>query len=233
VTVLPTTIPPTLDRERQAWAAGARWVAGVDEVGRGALAGPVVAAAVVLGPEPGCVDLTDLVRDSKLLSAGQRCAAYPAILAAARAVGVGAATPLEVDALGIARATELAMLRALDRLPRVPDLVLVDGYPVRLWRGPQRHFVRGDRLVLSIAAASIVAKVRRDAAMIAMDLAQPGYGFDRHKGYGTAEHRAALRELGATAEHRVSWARPPTEAPRAAQPVLLGLAVDLSPAVAS
>jgi ribonuclease HII len=203
---MPNSPPPTLDLERQAWARGVRWVAGVDEVGRGSLAGPVVAAAVVLPPDVADAELPVLVRDSKLLSADQRCHAFPYILAAALGVGVGAADPAEVDALGIARATELAMLRALGQLPHVPDLVLVDGFRLRLWRGAQQHMVRGDRLVLSIAAASVVAKVRRDAAMIALDLACPGYGFHRHKGYGTAEHRAALRELGATCHHRLTWA---------------------------
>lgn len=197
---------PTLAAESQAWAKGARWVAGVDEVGRGALAGPVLAAAVVLLPGPGTEALAGIVRDSKLLTAEQRCSAYPVIRSVALCVGVGQASAHAVDVLGIARANALAMRRALRSLSVLPDLLLVDGYPVQGWTGAQQAIVRGDRSVVAIAAASIVAKVTRDAAMIGLSARHPGYGFERHKGYGTAGHLAALAELGPTLQHRLSWA---------------------------
>jgi ribonuclease HII len=196
---------PTLGFERSAWAAGALTVAGVDEVGRGAVAGPVVAAAVVLADDAPCRALAEVVRDSKCLSAAARATLYEPIRAAARASALGVAGAEEVDALGIARATELAMRRALHRLPEWPDLVLVDGARLRTWRGHQVGVVRGDRLVLSIAAASVLAKVWRDAAMVALAERLPRYGFDAHKGYGTRDHLAALADHGPTPQHRLSW----------------------------
>lgn len=199
--------PPSLDAERAAWSAGARAVAGLDEAGRGALAGPVVAAAVVLPPCPTRV-LTDLaeVRDSKQLDSATRARLLPHILSTATGVGVGAAGPELVDALGIARAGDLAMLRALSALPCAVDFLLVDGFRLKLSRLPQRAVVRGDQSVLSIAAASIVAKVHRDAWMVRLGIEVPGYGFDRHKGYGTADHLRAIRARGATVHHRLTWA---------------------------
>jgi ribonuclease HII len=205
-TTVPSDLQPTLNAESAAWASGARWVAGVDEVGRGALAGPVLAAAVVLLPGQATQELASLVRDSKLLTAEQRCSAYPLIRHSAHAIGVGQASARAVDMLGIARANALAMRRALQALALVPDFVLVDGYQVPGWSGAQRAIIRGDRTVAAIAAASIVAKVTRDAAMIGLDARHPGYGFDRHKGYGTAGHLAALAELGPSVQHRLSWA---------------------------
>lgn len=200
---------PTLDMERAARDRGARVVAGLDEVGRGAWAGPVVAAAVVLPADRDDEDLLHAlagVRDSKALDPAARCAIYADILRTASAVGVGSASPSLIDAIGIARANDLAMLRALAALPRRPDFLVVDGYPLRLSTSPQQAVVRGDQTVLSIAAASIVAKVHRDAAMIALSLRAPGYGFDAHKGYGTAAHRAAIQRLGTTVHHRLTWA---------------------------
>jgi ribonuclease HII len=215
---------PSLDAERAAWSAGARAVAGLDEAGRGALAGPVVAAAVVL-PDDAARALAALagVRDSKQLDREARARLLPEIVATAAGVGIGAVDPTLIDALGIARAGDLAMLRALSALPCAADFLLVDGFHLRLSHLPQRAVVRGDQSVLSIAAASIVAKVHRDAWMVRLGFEVPGYDFDRHKGYGTAAHLRALRERGATVHHRLSWA-PIARSGRngAAQPALPG-----------
>lgn len=203
----PSRCIPSLDAERAAWSAGAWVVAGLDEAGRGALAGPVVAAAVVLpqGAPHGLEDLAE-VRDSKQLDPATRVGLVPRILAAAAGVGIGAAGPEIVDAIGIARAGDLAMLRALARLPRPADYLLVDGFRLKLSCLPQRGIVRGDQTVLSIAAASIIAKVHRDAWMIRLGFEVPGYGFEQHKGYGTAAHLQAIGERGATGHHRLTWA---------------------------
>ncbi len=194
-------------------------MAGVDEVGRGALAGPVVAAAVVLEPwddaddartESTCGALSRAAvaaaRDSKQLSPAARARLAPALQAAAVDWALGWACPREIDALGIAAATRLAMRRALVRLEAPPDGVLVDGRPLPPlgpWR--QQAIVRGDAAVRSIAAASILAKVGRDAWMIRLDEACPGYGFAAHKGYGAPAHRDAIARLGPTVHHRLTW----------------------------
>lgn len=185
--------------------AGAGRVAGVDEAGRGPLAGPVVAAAVVFLRAPHG-SLAELIDDSKRLRAAQREAACAAILAAAREglleAAIGAASAAEIGALNILRATHLAMARAVARLPAPPDLALVDGnQPPRL-ACPVRCVIGGDGLSLSIAAASILAKVVRDRAMARLDTRWPGYGFARHAGYPTAAHREALARLGPTPHHR-------------------------------
>jgi ribonuclease HII len=196
---------PRLDLERAAWAQGERRVAGVDEVGRGALAGPVVAAAVVFRAGDDVEALAPSLRDSKQLAPAARLALYPRIVAAAWDWALGEASAAEVDALGISRASALAMRRALTGLRRSPDRVLVDGYPLRGWRGPQAALIRGDARVTSIAAASIVAKVRRDAAMVALGQRCGAYGFDAHKGYGTAAHLEALGLHGPSVHHRLTW----------------------------
>jgi len=182
-------------------------VAGLDEVGRGALAGPVVAAAVVLPAGSGDL-LASLagVRDSKQLDAAARARLLPRIFETAASVAVGAAGPELIDAVGIARAGDIAMLRALAGLRQPADYLLVDGFRLRLSRLPQTAIVRGDQSVLSIAAASIVAKVHRDAWMIRLGFELPGYGFEQHKGYGSPTHLRALRAHGATIHHRLSWA---------------------------
>ena len=184
-------------------AAGGR-VAGVDEAGRGPWAGPVVAAAVVFGargpPPPLCAAITD----SKLLKAEQRAALQPAILACADAA-VGIASVAEIDAMNILQATLLAMRRAVVRLARTPDLALVDGNRAPRLPCAVRTVVGGDRASLSIAAASIVAKVARDRLMARLALEHPGYGWQRNAGYGTAEHQAGLARLGVTAHHRRSF----------------------------
>lgn len=193
---------PTTESEAAAHRSGYRLVAGVDEVGRGPLAGPVVAAAVVL-PHPLPQALrTAGVRDSKQLSARARERLAPLIRRHAVGVGVGEASVEEVDALNVLEATKLAMARAVAELAPVPDLLLVDALDLPQTGIPCRPIVHGDALCFSIAAASIVAKVFRDALMVEMDGRRPGYGFARHKGYGTAEHLASLARLGPTPEHR-------------------------------
>ncbi|MBR0679623.1 ribonuclease HII [Roseomonas eburnea] len=180
-------------------------VAGVDEVGRGPLAGPVVAAAVVfLAPPPDA--LTALIDDSKRLDAAKRNTAFAALRAAAEGgmlrFGLGAASAAEIGARNILGATHLAMGRAVARLGMVPDLALVDGNRPPPLPCPVRCIVGGDALSLSIAAASILAKVVRDRAMTRLDPRWPGYGFARHAGYPTAAHRAALARLGPSPHHR-------------------------------
>jgi ribonuclease HII len=184
-------------------------VAGLDEAGRGPLAGPVTAAAVVfLAPPPAA--LARLLDDSKKLTAARRDAAFAALLDAAHAGllehGIAAASAAEIGRLNILRASQLAMQRALARLPSVPDLALVDGnQPPRL-PCAVRAVVGGDAASFSIAAASILAKVIRDRAMARLDLRWPGYGFAAHQGYPTAAHRAALARLGPTPHHRRGFA---------------------------
>ncbi len=180
-------------------ALGGR-IAGVDEAGRGPLAGPVVAVAVIL--KPGRVP--DGIDDSKALSRLRRERLYQAILATAE-VGIGAAGVEEIDRLNILAATMEAMRRAVLALPLAPDAVLVDGNRAPQLPIPLQTVVRGDTLSLSIAAASIVAKVIRDRALARLASRHPGYGWERNAGYGTAEHRAALARLGPTAHHRRSF----------------------------
>lgn len=187
--------------EDEARAAGRAAVAGVDEVGRGALCGPVVAGAVVLGDG---FDATGL-DDSKRLSARQRARQAARIRACARACATGIAAPAEIDAINILQATLLAMRRALEALPLRPDLVLVDALTIPGLAVEQRSIVKGDALSVSIAAASIVAKVTRDALMIELDGRHPGYGLARNMGYACQLHRDALRRLGPTPIHRRSF----------------------------
>lgn len=197
---------PDLARELALLSAGRGPVAGLDEAGRGALAGPVVAAAVVL--PLGRFDLVHQlaeVRDSKQLTARQRERCAQAVLRVAVSCGVGRAEAHEVDTLGLLPATRAAMARALDQLSVRPTHLLIDH--LRLPDVPleQSPVTRGDALVLSIAAASILAKVARDRLLVELDHQYPGYGLARHKGYGTAAHRAALRRLGPSAIHRRSY----------------------------
>lgn len=181
--------------------------AGVDEVGRGCWFGPVFAAAVIL-KEAGRPPLSAAgLTDSKALSPRRRAQLVPLIERHAQAWALGQASAREIDGCGIRTATERAMLRALQRLGQpAPALVLVDGVlPLRLWDGRQRTVVRGDSQCLEIAAASVLAKQARDALILRLADDYPGYGLDRHKGYGTAVHRQALLELGPTALHRRSF----------------------------
>jgi ribonuclease HII len=179
-------------------------VAGVDEVGRGCLAGPVVAAAVVLRADayvPG-------VADSKLLTAADREALYEPILAAAVAWAVAVVDADEIDRLNIHRASLKAMREAVMALEPLPSLVLVDGFRIPDLVLPQRPIVGGDRSSTAIAAASIIAKVTRDRVMAALHAADPRYGFDRHKGYATREHLDAVDRHGYSAVHRRSFRVP-------------------------
>jgi len=176
-------------------------ICGVDEAGRGPLAGPVFAAAVVLGPAHGIEGLAD----SKQLSAARREQLAVQIRARAAAWSVASASAAEIDALNILRATLLAMQRAVEALNIELSEVLVDGLHCPRIEAPARAIVRGDRLVAEISAASILAKTARDALMLELHAQYPIYGFDRHKGYPTAEHLKALRIYGVSAEHRRSF----------------------------
>ena len=175
-------------------------VAGVDEAGRGPLAGPVVAAAVVLDPD----NIPDGIADSKALDAEDRRRIYERILAVAR-VGIGVADVVRIDADNILNAALWAMAQAVARLDCAPKLVLIDGNKAPTIDFPTRTIVQGDARCLSIAAASIVAKVARDAMMTELARSFPHYGFDRHKGYGTPEHQAAIARYGVTPHHRRSF----------------------------
>ncbi|MDP1707475.1 MAG: ribonuclease HII [Gammaproteobacteria bacterium] len=177
-------------------------VAGVDEVGRGPWAGPVLAAAVILAPGQGIVGLAD----SKKLSSKVRERLAIQIRASAIAWALGAASVDEIDQLNIGRATLLAMQRAIEALTVAPDYVLVDGNVSPAAPYPVITVVKGDATVASISAASIIAKVERDGIMTELDKRYPGYGFAQHKGYGTAQHMEALRSLGVCVEHRRSFA---------------------------
>jgi len=193
--------PATLMHERALSEAHGGPVAGVDEAGRGPWAGPVVAAAVIL--EPGAAP--DGLADSKALSARRRDGLFDAICATA-AFAIADAEVAEIDRLNILRATDLAMARALAALPVAPAAALIDGRRVPPGLGcPGEALVRGDALALSVAAASILAKVTRDRLMRGLAETHPGYGWERNMGYGTAEHKAALLRLGVSPEHRRSF----------------------------
>lgn len=176
-------------------------VAGVDEAGRGPLAGPVVAAAVVLDPK--CIP--EGIDDSKVLTAAKRARISAELLGCAR-VGIGICTVEEIDSLNIFWATMLAMTRAVAALELAPAFVLVDGNRCPDWEHQSHAVVGGDALSLSIAAASIIAKHHRDSMMIALDALHPGYGWASNKGYGAKVHQEALRTLGPTPHHRKSFA---------------------------
>ena len=189
-----------LEYERQFWGRGLS-VAGVDEAGRGPLAGPVLAAAVIL-PEGVCIDGAD---DSKQLSREMREQLHAVILSSARAVGVGAASVREIDRRNILRATTVAMRRALDHLHAAPGHIVIDGLRVKYLGREHDAVVDGDALIHSIGCASIIAKVIRDRLMRRLALRYPGYGWERNVGYGTSEHRAAIDELGVTPHHRLTF----------------------------
>ena len=194
-------ISPDFAHAVAAFARGLQYVVGVDEVGRGPLAGPVSAAAVRLSADRIPIGLND----SKHLTAIRREALFSELLATAE-VGIGHATVEEIDSLNILRASHLAMCRAIAQLPQLPDLALIDG-PL-LPRGlacAGQAVIRGDATCLSIAAASIIAKVMRDRIMVDLAQQHPGYGWDRNAGYPTAEHRSALKSLGVTPHHRRSF----------------------------
>ena len=196
--------------EEEAWASGALRVAGLDEVGRGALAGPVVVAATVF---PVGARLGGL-RDSKLLSAARRAELAVTIRQRASAVTVERIDAAEVDRLNVLEATLLAMSRAIARLSPPPDYLLVDALRLPGVTIPQRRLIHGDRICASIAAASIVAKVERDRLMVEFEGTYPYYGFGDHKGYGTRAHLAALETRGPCPIHRRSFRRVLPDPPR-------------------
>jgi ribonuclease HII len=184
---------------------GLAHVAGVDEVGRGCLAGPVVAAAVVLDPARHIAGL----RDSKLVPPAGRERLYDIITRRAAAWAVAAVEPAEIDRINIHRASLAAMRQAVMSLSRLPDVVIVDAFRIPDLPLPQRGIVKGDRRCAAIAAASIVAKVHRDRLMEALHATDPRFGFDRHKGYATADHLEAVARFGYSTAHRRSF-RPPS-----------------------
>ena len=197
---------PTIEVEQAFWQQGFTRVAGLDEVGRGPWAGPFYAAAVVLPNCPDALKILSDVRDSKRVSARRRERLSEEIVDVALTVGIGAADVDEVDALGIVPATRLAMRRALARLDVLPQALVLDALRLPQIPLPQRAFPRADALCLSVAAASIVAKVARDHWMIeTAEVEYPGYGFAQHKGYGTRQHQAALDRLGVCPLHRRSF----------------------------
>lgn len=199
-------IIPTLDEETRYWSAGIRFVAGIDEAGRGALAGPVVAAAVIVPTFCALGGVWAAVRDSKMLSAVQRENLAAQVEREAVAWGVGAVAPDEIDAEGIAPATRHAMILALDALAIRPEALLIDW--VRLPSVPlmQRSLIKADATIVSVAAASILAKVARDRMMADCASTYPEYAFASNKGYGTAEHLRAIERCGGCAIHRRSFA---------------------------
>jgi ribonuclease HII len=193
---------PSLNEERAFWSAGFGLVAGLDEAGRGAWAGPVVAAAVILPCDERVADALAGVTDSKQLAPARREALRGRIQQVALSWAVGSASSTEIDALGILAASQLAMARAVSGLSPAPEALLIDALTLPALALPQRAFVRADALSLSVAAASILAKTTRDALMCELDRELAGYGFARHKGYGTRDHRQALRRLGPCPIHR-------------------------------
>lgn len=214
-----TTLPPTFDHERRLWEAGCRCVAGIDEAGRGALAGPVVAAAVVIAPHSAGLPLWGELRDSKLLTPARREELAPQVRAAALAWAVAAVPAAVIDACGIAAATRQAMQAAVAALDPQPQHLLIDWVRLAAVSIPQYSCARADQLMVSVAAASILAKVHRDALLVELDAVYPLYGFARHKGYGAAAHLAALATHGPCPEHRHSFA------PVAQPPALFGAPV--------
>jgi ribonuclease HII len=205
--MIPIQLPdyPTLDIERALWVNGALWVAGIDEAGRGALAGPVAAAAVVF---PQLMDLPSHlsgVRDSKKMTALQRSYWKQAIQNIAVTCGVGLSTAQEIDELGILNATILSAKRAIEALSVVPDHLLIDHFQISDSLLSQTSFPKGDVISLSIAAASVLAKTTRDDILCEIGRKYPNYGFEKHKGYGTQAHFDAILTCGLTPIHRKSF----------------------------
>ena len=197
-------LKPSLAEERKLEAKGYRFIAGIDEVGRGALAGPVVAAAVILPCHINAPWLSQ-IKDSKQLSPAKRELLFPHINEAAISVGIGKVAAEVIDKEGIIRATRLAMKSAIDQLLPPAESLLIDYMLLPEVPLPQKGITKGDSLCLSIACASIIAKVARDHLMIEFDRIYPGYGLAQHKGYGTKKHIACLHRLGPSPIHRRSF----------------------------
>ena len=205
--MIPNQLPefPTIDIERALWVNGALWVAGIDEAGRGALAGPVAAAAVIF---PQLIDLPSRlsgVRDSKKMTSSQRNFWKKAIREIAVTYGVGLSSAQEIDKLGILNATKLSAKRAIESLSVVPDHLLIDHFQISDILLSQTSFPKGDVISLSIAAASVLAKTTRDEILCEMGRKYPDYGFEKHKGYGTQAHFDAILTYGITPIHRKSF----------------------------
>jgi ribonuclease HII len=196
---------PNLDNENELKSQGYELIAGIDEVGRGALAGPVVASAVIL-PHPATFSWLGLVRDSKQLDSRKRETLFELISQEVVAVGIGIVPSQVIDAINILKATKLAMMQAVEKLPQQPSFLIIDRVTLPQCPIPQRGITRGDKSCLSIACASIVAKVTRDRIMEEFDQIYPGYGFGRHKGYGTRKHIVCLQKLGPSPIHRLYFA---------------------------
>ncbi len=198
---------PTFKKEAALFAQGFSFIAGIDEAGRGAWAGPVVAAAVIFPPKvPDLPEILSPIRDSKQLTARQREKLFPLVQQYALAVGVGVASPKLIDRTNIIAATRYAMRRAVTQLSPHPQFLLIDALRLPQVSVPQDVFFKAESISLSVAAASIVAKVTRDRLMILLAKKYPQYGFERHKGYGTKFHRQNLAQFGACPVHRFSFA---------------------------
>jgi len=203
----PASLPrfPGLLFEKKLWAQGLLRIGGIDEAGRGSWAGPVTTAVVLLPPDPKIRKKLSGVRDSKQMTPSQRESWAGVIRAVCLSWGVGFAEAGEIDAIGIVPATRLAVYRALEQLPETPDHLLLDYLLLPDSDIPQTSLIKGDRRSLSVTAASVLAKTSRDATMRKLDEDFSGYGFGRHKGYGTQAHQEAIRKLGLSAIHRRSW----------------------------
>jgi ribonuclease HII len=189
--------------EREAFRQGLGFVAGIDEAGRGPLAGPVVAACVMLPRE--C--LIEGVNDSKKLSPSKREKLYEIIMEKAISIGIGIVDEKTIDDINILNAAKMAMKKAVDQVSPVPELLLIDAVELRDVNIPQKAIIKGDSLSLSIAAASIIAKVTRDRMIDEADSKYPVYGFKNHKGYGTAQHIEAIKKYGICPIHRISFTK--------------------------
>jgi len=196
---------PNLDHENKLKLQGYMLIAGIDEAGRGALAGPVVASAVIL-PHPANLPWFELVRDSKELNSKKREALFDLINKEALAVGIGIVSHQVIDSINILKATKLSMIQAVEKLSEQPNFLLIDRLSLSQCPIPQEGITRGDKTCLSIACASIIAKVTRDRMMKEFDQIYPGYGFSQHKGYGTVRHISCLQKLGPSPIHRLYFA---------------------------
>lgn len=197
--------PPPLRFEKELWALGYKYIGGIDEAGRGAWAGPVAAAVVILPANAGVLRSLAGVRDSKRMTPLQRERAAPIIKAESLAWGIGFSSSLEIDERGILPATRQAIMRALEMLPLSPEYLLLDYIHWPGLANPHLALPKGESQSLSIAAASVLAKTARDSVMRELEIQHPGYGFECHKGYGTARHRAAIIRLGLCPIHRTSF----------------------------
>lgn len=196
---------PSLIEENALSSKGYKLIAGIDEAGRGALAGPVVAAAVILPHSADQPKLKD-VRDSKEVSPVKRELLYSLIMDEVVAVGIGIMPPQTIDSINILNATKLAMCQAIEQLACSPDFLLIDGMTIPKLKIRQKGIIKGDKLCLSIACASIIAKVTRDRIMVELNKSYPNYGLAQHKGYGTKQHLDCLNQHGPSPVHRFSFA---------------------------